>query len=47
MADSAQSAQIKVGRWVYNALILGDSVVYATKSGESKTLPIEQAQFVA
>lgn len=47
MRDSATAVQIKVGRWVYNGLLLGTSVVYATKSGETKTIPVESAQFVA
>jgi len=47
MKDSATSAQIKVGRWTYNALIVGTQVVYATKAGETKFIPVEDAQFVA
>lgn len=47
MADSAMSAQIKVGRWTYNALIAGNTVTYVTKQGEAKTMDIADAQFVA
>jgi hypothetical protein len=47
MADSAYSAQIKVGRWTYNALIAGGNVTYVTRAGESKTVDIASVQFVA
>lgn len=47
LADSAVSMQIKVGRWIYNALVAGDTVIYVTKSGETKTLPIADANFVS
>jgi len=47
MADSAMSAQVKVGRWVYNALISGSKVTYITKSGEAKAMDIADAKFVA
>jgi hypothetical protein len=47
MAESAKSVQIKVGRWVYNGLLLGAEVVYATKTGETKRVAVEAANFVA
>jgi hypothetical protein len=47
MAESAKSVQVKVGRWTYNGLLLGTKVVYATKSGETKEIAVEDAKFVA
>jgi hypothetical protein len=46
-ARIAKSVQIKVGRWVYNGLLLGAEVVYATKTGETKRVAVEAANFVA
>jgi hypothetical protein len=47
MAHSAITAQIKVGRWTYNALIAGSKVTYVTRSGESRTMDVAEANFVA
>lgn len=47
MKDSAISAQIKVGRWTYNALVAGSIVTYITKTGEARTMDVAEAKFVA
>jgi hypothetical protein len=46
LAHSARQAQIKVGRWAYNALVAGDTVTYVTKSGETKTAKVDEVKFV-
>jgi hypothetical protein len=46
LADSASSAQVKVGRWVYNALVAGDVVTYADKAGKVHSLPLAEANLV-
>jgi hypothetical protein len=47
LKDSAFSAQIKVGRWTYNALVAGSVVTYVTAKGEAKTMDVSEAQFVS
>lgn len=47
MANSAITAQIKVGRWTYNALIAGSKVTYVTRSGEARTMDVAEANFTA
>lgn len=46
LADSAKSVQIKVGRWVYNGLVAGETVTYVTKAGEAKSIPMAEAKLV-
>jgi hypothetical protein len=47
MANSAMTAQIKVGRWTYNALIAGSKVTYVTRSGETRSMDVAEANFTA
>jgi hypothetical protein len=47
MANSAITAQIKVGRWTYNALIAGSKVTYVTRSGEARSMDVAEANFTA
>lgn len=47
MKDSAISTQIKVGRWIYNALVAGSVVTYITAKGEARTMDVAEAKFVA
>jgi hypothetical protein len=47
MANSAITAQIKVGRWTYNALIAGSKVTYVTRSGEARVMDVAEANFTA
>lgn len=47
LRDSAITAQIKVGRWIYNALIAGPVVTYVEKSGAVRTMDVADANFVS
>jgi hypothetical protein len=47
LKDSAFSAQIKVGRWTYNALVAGSVVTYVTAKGEARTMDVAEAKFVS